>query len=121
MEPGLADWYRITLIVLTGFVIIVLLAESLWAWKHLSIGQKLWVTGTLFVLLYGADTLREAVVLDVGFRWKIIPYLFGLVAFFAYLLEPTRSKLHRLGGGIFDPHDTRRAAVAPDKETPPEP
>lgn len=98
-----ASWFRIMPIGLTLFVTVVLIVQSIRAWKHLSIGQKLWVTGTVCALLYICDASREAVAVDLEFRYRLVLWAFAVVALFAYLLEPTRSKMRRFGGGVFDP------------------
>lgn len=104
-DYGIASWYRILLISLTWVVTLVLIIQSIRAWKHLSIGQKLWTTGTVCALLYVCDAAREAVTVDLEFRFRLILWTFAVVAFFAYLMEPTRSKKRRFGGGVLDPHD----------------
>lgn len=101
----IAAWYRLCLIGLTLFVVAVFILQSLYSWKHLSIGQKLFVTGAICFMLYVSDAAREAIQADIGFRWRLVPWTIGVIAYFVYILEPQRSKMRRFGGDIFDAHD----------------
>lgn len=101
----IASWYRIILIALTLLVAVVMFVQTLRAWKHLSIGQKLWATGSFCLIIYVCDAAREAVAVDFPFRWRLVFWTFGVVAYFAYYLEPTRSKMRRFGGPVLGPHD----------------
>lgn len=97
-----ASWLRVVLIGSTLLVTLMLIVQSVRAWKHLSIGQKLWATGTICALLYICDAAREAVEVDLEFRFRLFLWAAAVVAYYAYLLEPNRSKMRRFGGGVFD-------------------
>lgn len=100
-----ATWLRTVLVGLTLFVTVLLIIQAFRAWKHLSIGQKLWATGSICALLYLADAGREAITIQLEFRWRLVLWALAVVAYFAYLLEPTRSKMRRFGGGVLDRPD----------------
>lgn len=101
----IASWFRLVLIGLTLIVGLLMLIQTVRAWKHLAIGQKLWATGSFCLIIYVCDAAREAVAVDFPFRWRLVAWTFGVVAYFAYYLEPKRSKMRRFGGRVLDPHD----------------
>ena len=93
----LADWIRSTLAVAGVIIALWLFLLTARYFKDLSYGQRLWATGAIGVLIYVADGLREAAIIHLPFRWRLIPLAFGLIAYFAYLLEPRQRKRKRFG------------------------
>lgn len=99
-----AEWFRAIMVVLGIVVVCWLTIMTVLVFLKLSYGQRLWATGSVFVLVYAVDSLREAVQVGLGFRWRLLFMAFGLVAYFAYLLEPKIRKRRRFGKGR-DPLD----------------
>lgn len=94
-----ADWLRATLSISSLIISGWLLVMTVRVFRNLSYGQRLWATGAVCVLIYVADGLREAIQTDLEFRWRLLPLIFGLIAYFAYLLEPRTRRHQRLGKG----------------------
>jgi len=92
-----ADWYRAVLILGSIVVTTCLTWQVFRARKILDTGQKLWATGAIFMLIYGSEAAYDAIQSDLGFRYRLIIWTLGLFAYFAYILEPRRSKYKRYG------------------------
>lgn len=97
------EWVRYTLMIASIIVALGLFIGAVRYWKRLGIGQRLWSTGAIMALVYMADANHEAAVLDLPFRWRIIPACLALIAYVAYLLEPSGRKSIRFGRDPYEP------------------
>lgn len=101
-------WLRTVFAIGSVGITIALFIQTLKAFKYLSIGQKLWSTGTILLLIYISDALRRAIQINLEWSFRLIPLMLGLIAFFVYLFEPQRQKRQRFGGEVLAPREEHR-------------
>lgn len=118
MWDDLATWYRWFLAVSASLVILLMLWGVRKSFKDLPIALKLFYTGGFCAMIYGADALRESAQTGIGFRWRLIPISFAVIAFAAYVLEPRaslerRKNTMRIASRLYDLHGPMGAPSDP--------
>jgi hypothetical protein len=99
------DFARGVQIVLAGFCLIFGTIRTLLVVKDLSRGQKLLFTSTFMFLLTSIWDTYDLLDRHEPFSFRVVPYMIGLFACYAYLMEPSRSWKQRLGREPFDPKE----------------
>lgn len=84
-------------VVIVVLTIIFIALRVIRSRKHYSWGQKFLAGGVLGTLLYIADGLREAISIDLEWRWRLVPLFFGLVCYACYITEPSALARKRWG------------------------
>lgn len=79
---------RMLFVVLSGLVIVFLVLKTIPVIRDMTWGQRLFLIASMCMLLYAADASREAVLQDIGWRWRMIPFALGIAFYGAYILEP---------------------------------
>lgn len=98
-----AQGIRLVFIVLSALVIVFLVVKSVPVYRDLTWGQRLFLLGSISMLIYSADGAREAFMLDLGWRWRLLFFAVGIAAYAAYILEPlSAQKRYFKGRSWFD-------------------
>lgn len=97
MELTLVNWIRATVNLGLVVVTLYLIWQVLWFRKTYSAGQMLFISGVTFMLIYVVDAVREAVSIDLEFKWRVIPFVLGTLCLIGYMVEPQARKQKRFG------------------------
>lgn len=81
---------RFILIALSALVFVFMILKTLRVIRKMTFGQVLYMAGSYCMLAYAADAAREAFLLDVGWRFRLVFYIAGIALYCAYVLMPER-------------------------------
>lgn len=83
---------RLVFAILSVTVIIFLIIKLVPSWRDMMPAQRMFILANICILVYATDGAREAFLLNLGWRWRMIFFMAGIVLYGMYVLEPMRAQ-----------------------------
>ncbi len=107
---------RAVLLVVVALVTVGMAARGIYAFRKLSLGQKLFFIGATCMTAYAADAMRDAIQAGLGWKWRLILGMVGSAALFGWLLEPVQLQRRLWGRPSMLPPPDMLAGLAVTRE-----
>lgn len=82
------DNLRLVFIALSILAVVFMAYRLGQVWRSMKVAQRLFTVGAMCMLIYAADTHREAYVDHIEWRWRLIFFSVGVVCFGCWALMP---------------------------------
>lgn len=85
---------QIRIVLMIGFIVIALLQTGIliYFWKKIELWQKTYAVAFILVQIYVIDALRDGVITELDFKWRLIPLGVALLLLVAHAFVPLRRR-----------------------------